>query len=205
MNDADTAALSEALYYEDRLPMRWQESIEPPAPVEFLALNRHNEQILRHLAVIDEFRTEGADEDGHAAHHAGHHDNQRLEFKIDVLIDMVAELLGRELVLPEAMPVHLGADFMQWRSPAGAVRPAPGRLLRVEIYLNRRYPNPLALFGTVESVQPPDGNGGEDGGVLVSLRYRGVGAGLRSALERVIFRQHRRLIALARESARRPD
>lgn len=208
MTETDTAALGEALYYEDRLPMRWQEHAELPAPVEILALNRHDEQILRHLAVIDEFRTEGTDEDAgshhsghHANHHASHHDNQRLEFKIDVLIDMVGELLGRQLVLPEAVPVHLGADFMQWSVAPGEPLPTAERLLRVEVYLNRRYPNPLTLFGTVESVRSE-----ADGSALVSLRYQGVSAGLRSGLERVIFRQHRRLIALARQqTARRSD
>lgn len=202
MSDTDTEALSEGLYYEDRLPMRWQECGELPPPVEMLALNRHNEQVLRHLAVIDEIRSEGGDEDGghgHGHSHAGHdaHNSQRLEFKIDVLIDMVAELLGRHLVLPDTAPVHLGADFMQWRGDAPAFLTA-GRLLRVEVYLNRKYPSPLVLFGTVESVQP------ETGGVsLLSLRYQGTSAGLRSGLERIIFRQHRRLIAQARQTTRR--
>jgi hypothetical protein len=201
MNDTDTEALSEGLYYEDRLPMRWQECGELPAPVEILALNRHNEQVLRHLSVIDEIRGEGAEEDGHGHAHANHdgHNTQRLEFKIDVLIDMVAELLGRHLVLPDSAPVHLGADFMQWRGEAPAFL-EPGRLLRVEVYLNRKYPSPLVLFGAVESVQP------ENGGLsLVSLRHQGVSAGLRSGLERIIFRQHRRLIAQARQSTRRSN
>lgn len=191
MNDTDMAAFSTGLHYEDRLPLRWQEAGEPPPPAGVLAVNRGNEQLLRNLSAVEESRPE-SDEDGQ-----GNHDIQRLESKLDLLMDMMGRLLARQIELPEPVPLRLGADALQWTCPA-AQRPALGRLLRVEVYLSRKYPSPLVLFGTVESLRPAAGDG-----VQVTLRYSDLGEALRSGLEKVIFRQHRRLVAQARQAARR--
>lgn len=191
MNDVDFATLSKGLHYEDSLPLRWQQAIEPSTPAGVLVRNQANEQLLRHLAAIEEVRSEGSDEDGQVSH-----DIQRLESKINLLMDMMGQLLTRQMSLPEPAPVRLGADAMQWICPPGAA-PSEGMPLLVEVYLNRRYPSPLALGGAVESVRPEAG-----GGVSVTLRYAGLSEGLRSALEKIIFRQHRRLVAQARQAAR---
>lgn len=192
MTDADIATLSEGLWYEDRLPVRWDETGEAPTAAQSLGAGNSGEQFLRHLGVLDEHRTD-ADEDGQLSH-----DIQRLEFKVDLLLELVGRLAGRDIVLPPAVAVRLGADRMQWTT-APADAPGEGRLLRVELFLYPRLPTPLELFGAVESVVTvPDG-------VRVTVRYAGMGEGLRNALEKLIFRQHRRLVAQARQAARRTD
>lgn len=192
MMDADIAVLGDGLWYEDRLPVRWDEAGAAPTAAQSLGAGNSGEQFLRHLGVLDEHRTD-ADEDGPLCH-----DIQRLEFKVDLLLEMVGVLVGRDTVLPAATTVRLGADRMQWiTTPAEA--PGEGRLVRVELFLYPRLPTPLELFGEVESLTAvPDG-------LRVTLRYAGMAEGLRNALEKLIFRQHRRLVAQARQAARRSD
>ena len=192
MTDADIAALSEGLWYEDRLPIRWEEAGAAPTAAQGLGAGNAGEQFLRHLGVLDEHRPDG-DEDGHLSQEI-----QRLEFKVDLLLEMVGRLVGREAVMPAAAAVRLGADRMQWTTTPGEA-PGKGRFLRVELFLYPTLPMPLELFGAIESViARPDGS-------HVTLRYAGMGEGLRNALEKLIFRQHRRLVAQARQAARRSD
>ena len=189
MNDVEIAAFGEGLYYEDRLPLRWRDAEEPLSPGTILTISRANEQLLRNFAAIEEIRHEG-DDDGASAH-----DIQRLEYKVDLLMDMVGRLLSAQVSIPDAVPVRLGADAMQWTCPAARC-PAADSLLRVEVYLHHRYPSPLVVVGAVESVVP------EGGEARVTLRYVGMGEGLRCRLEKTIFRQHRRLVAQSRQAAR---
>jgi hypothetical protein len=180
------------LCYEDVLPLRWRRSEDALPLARSLAINHGNEQLLRHLAALDEFRPEGGEDDSQTAH-----DLHRLESKLDLLIDLMGELIARQSALPEAVPVRLCAETLVWTCPSGAA-PAPGDRVEAEVFLNARYARPLVMYGTVESVQAEDGDR-----VRISLHYDGLSEGARSALEKTIFRQHRRLIAHARQTSRR--
>lgn len=189
MKDPEAGVFSTGLCYEDRLPLRWQPVAALPEPAGMLAVNRANEHLLRNLAALEESHSgTGADEDGQPVHQ----DLQRLEHKLDLLMEMIGQFLGAQLVLPEPMTTRLGADAMQWDCALGQA-PTSGSALRVEVFPDRRFPSPLVFFGSVEWVRP------RDGGMRVELRYDGVGDALRSALEKIIFRQHRRLIAQQRQ------
>lgn len=189
MNDSEAGVFSTGLCYEDRLPLRWQPVGALPEPAGMLAVNRANEHLLHNLTAIEESRTAaGADEENQPTHQ----ELQRLEHKLDLLMEMLGQLLGAQLALPEPVAARIGADIMQWDCTA-AQAPAPASVLRVEVFPDRRFPSPLVFFGAVEWVRP------RDGGVRVELRYSGIGDTLRGALEKVIFRQHRRLVAQHRQ------
>lgn len=192
MNGNDATTFGTGLCYEDLLPLRWRRSEDAHPIARSLAINLGNEQLLRHLAAVDEFRTEGGEDDAPAAHEL-----HRLENKLDLLIDLVGELLTRQSDLPAPVPVRLCAETLVWTCAPDAA-PAPGDSVEAEVFLNPRYPRPLVMFGLVESVEAD-----ADGRANVSLRYRELSEGARGALEKTIFRQHRRLIAHARQGARR--
>jgi hypothetical protein len=192
MSENDTGGFGSGLCYEDMLPLRWRRSEDGHSLTRSLAISLGNEQLLRHLAAVDEFRTEGGEDDSPTAH-----DLHRLESKLDLLIDLMGDLLARQSDLPEPVAVRLCAETLVWTC-ASPDAPAPGDLVEAEVFLNPRYPRPLVMFGVIETVQAVD-----DARVQVSLRYRELSDGVRSALEKTIFRQHRRLVAHARQGVRR--
>jgi len=188
---ADAQGDGDGLFYEDSLPLRWREIGPTVTPAQALNIQQSNEQILRNLAVVDEHRLDLAEE----AHPQVIQELTRLDSKINLLLDMVGQLVSRQLELPEPVPVRLGPDRLQWIS---ARSPSVGDRIAVEIYLNPRYPSAMTLLGTVAKV-----NAGADG-FFVEMAYADGGEGQRNALEKLIFRRHRRSVAQARRPVKKP-
>lgn len=191
MEDAGVAKPESGLVYEDLIPLSWRRRSTGPDPAEILAIHQSNEQVLRCLTALDESRGETVDEE----HGSLAHDISRLDFKINLLLDMMGRLLSRHVPVPEPAQVRIGATGLQWRSAAAA--PARADTLAVELYLSRRFPSPIVLFGRVESVTPAD-----EGGALVEMGFGEISEPVRNWLEKLIFRQHRRQVAHARRAPR---
>jgi hypothetical protein len=183
----DASGLSEGLFYEDILPLGWEEVGSVPATRALNACHA-NEQLLRYLAAVEE--REPADE----GHSAAAQDMARLDLKIGLLLDMVGQLLSRQVDLPEAVPLRLGPDRLCWTAKQP---PRPGARLAVDVYLNPRYPSALRLFGTVTRTAPAAA------GHAVELAFGDMGEAMQGALEKMIFRQHRRVVAQARQASKR--
>lgn len=181
------------LCYEDLLPLRWAQR-EPAGAAVPLATSLANEQVLRHLASVEEFRPEGADDDPPTVQEL-----HRLEGKIDLVIDLLGEVLLQQRALPPRMPVRLCAERLEWECSLEAA-PRPGEPVAVDVFLNPRYPRPLVLHGTVQAAEPV-----AEGRIRVCLPHEGLGEAVRGALEKALFRRHRRLVAHARRSGRRPS
>lgn len=190
MPQADTSGLNEGLFYEDTLPLSWQEVGNAVTAARLLSISHSNEQLLRYLAATGEHRADPAD-DGHAQ---SSQELSRLEAKVNLLLNMVGQLLSQNIALPEAVPLRISADRLQWNSRHPA---KTGAQLSVELYLAPRYPSALTLFGMVEKVT------NRDGGYLIDMTYINMSEGLRNALEKMIFRHHRRRIAHARQPSKR--
>lgn len=186
MNDADTPKSGTGLVYEDRIPVRWQVIPALPARWQMLKTHHSNEQLLRYLAAVDEHRSEGVDED----HGPLAHDIARLEYKLNLLLEMVGRLLGERVHLPEPTTVRMTADELCWIADEA---PEPGSWLSVDLFLNQRVPCPVILHGQVDRVRAL-----EDG-LETALVYRDISEAERNWIEKLIFRQHRRLVALSRQ------
>ena len=117
-------------------------------------------------------------------------DLHRLEFKVDVLLRLVAQLLARNEVLPPTLPVCLYAGGMEWR--AAAADPAAGSAVRVRLYINPAFPQPLEFVG-VACLPRRDGDR-----LWSRIAWHGVAPAVTDLLEKLIFRHHRRQIAVAR-------
>jgi hypothetical protein len=106
---------------------------------------------------------------------------QRLELKIDLLTDLVCSLLSDRIPRPLRL----------WVSGAGLVLPAsvlaPGSE-RVELYPSQWLAQPLIL-----EIGPVICRGGDCGAA-----WRSIDRALRDALERWVFRMHRREVARQR-------
>jgi len=112
---------------------------------------------------------------------------QRMDSKINVLLELVAHIATQDSGLPRATSLVLGADFIQWVSQ----RPTPelGSELRMELFLERRFPFPLVFSGVVELVSP------HHSAAQVLVKLHSMSGGMQELLEKFIFRCHRRHIA----------
>lgn len=131
------------------------------------------------IAVIEDSRTE--EEEG-----AQGQALRRIEAKLDLLLTLLGNLNG-----------HANADprvLLRW-SALGARMPAPapspdGATGLFRVQATHWLPEPLVLPATVLACAP-----GPDGGDSLWLQFGPLPEGTRTALERHLFRQHRRAIA----------
>jgi hypothetical protein len=108
----------------------------------------------------------------------------RLNQKLDLALELLGQLLARERVLPPPVPVSVSARGVSWR-PDPVPTAGPGLLM---LHLLPHVPKALELPALL---QPrPDGT--------VVAEFHGVEPALGDALERFVFRRHRRAIAQAK-------
>jgi len=185
MSEVNASPLGEGLVYEAELPLSWQ-PVDHLAPSRIIRIDESNEELLQFIAVLEEHRAESPDEEPGA--HV--HELERIEYKINLLLDMVAHILAGQLKMPDIIAVRMSATAIQWQDEKP---PMVGSRLLMEIYLNPKFPQPLRLTGVVHNAPPsPEGFN-----TLVSFEH--MSEAVRSWLEKLIFRQHRRAIAHARQ------
>ncbi len=180
-------ALGRKLVYTDNVPLEWRQVTDQPTPGQLAAVHEENERVLRYIASLDDFQHEFSDEDlaGLGPGLA------RLEFKLNIVMDMMSQLLTSQLSLPGSRLIRLGSHDLCWRQPEDdrSGLPRPGDDIAIRVYICRQFPHPLVLHGTV--VAPDDGE--EDG--VCCLHYDPLPDSVRELLEKMIFRQHRRLVS----------
>lgn len=175
---ADTS-MQDGLVFEARLPLQWWSIDGLPDEQTLASHDEANEIFLKTLSALDE-RTDNTEEG-----RAQHADFARLDLKINILMELVGQLVASQLDLPTPRTVKLGAHTLQWRLDEVL---AQGSLWRLDLYLKPSLPRPLVLFGNIR----------QEAQEACVLTYQGMGPAVRDAIERLIFRHHRRLVALRR-------
>jgi len=181
----DELAGAHGMRCADVLPLSWQGGSLPGA-AEAARLDDDNVHTLKAVAALEEYATEPADESDPESL-----EQRRLNDKVNILLEMVGHLLALHASAPAPVAVTLSSDAVEWDAFAGAA-PADGARGIVRLYLHRYVPRPLCLAGVARCEDRGDGR------VRVRLEFAPLGAPLASALERHVFRRHRRAIAGAR-------
>jgi hypothetical protein len=179
-----SADQGQGLIYEGLLPLQWQESGVEASPLEIAKLDAKNEDVLRFIEVLDEYPSESVVE-----HTAINQELARVDVKFDLLLNLVTQLLGVYFPLPRPLRTRLTPDGVQWFSDEPI---NPGSNGTVEIYLSNRCPRPLVFHGRVGNVEQ------EGQGYRIAFQFGELSEAIRERLEKLIFRQHRRSVALAR-------
>lgn len=144
------------------------------------------EALLRALAVVEDHpRHDEADPHAEATF-------RRLEAKIDLLTALVAGFAGGQPA-DAARPLQWSARGARLVTDAAPPPLTPG-LFRVQPA--EWLPSPLVLPATVVAVEPEAGGGLH----ALWLRFDASGAALEAALERHLFRVHRRAVAESRRN-----
>lgn len=174
----------QGLIYEDILPLQWQAVADETSPLEMATFDAKNEEVLRFIDVLDEHPGDSV-----AEHASVNQELAKVEVKFDLMLSLVTQLLSVYFPLPKPMHVRLTPGGVHWLSDEPV---AAGSRGTVEIYLNDRCPRPLVFFGRVENVEQ------EVAGYRIVFQFGELSEVVRERLEKLIFRHHRRSVALAR-------
>lgn len=185
--DVNSCALGQGLVYEDMLPLRWRNLEQRHTTLELARLQDNNEEVLRVIGVLDEYLSETGEE-----HAPLSQEMLRIETKLNVLLALLSQLVTLHYPQPPVKPVKLSAADIEWVSDEGA---RIGDYGVVEIYLSSRCQRPLVFPGTIFKVETMAG------GYSIGMNFGELGDLIKERLEKIIFRHHRRGIALARRRA----
>ena len=179
--------LGAGLVYEDLVPMRWRK-VDNIQAAQLVRMNEANEEILRFISVLDDYHAESAGE----ARGSSTGDINRIEYKLNLLLDLVSQILVHHVELPPVIPIKMSANGVQWLSKE---RLQPGQIIFLDIYFYHNYPRPIVLAGKVQNVN-------EAGGAYdTEVSFEHMSDVVRRWLDKLIFRQHRRGVALSRRQS----
>ena len=115
----------------------------------------------------------------------------RIELKVNVLLKIAGELLAREQRLPEPRLLRLSAIGLECAGDEGMKSGERGLL---ELFVNRSLPYSLKFQSLIDSERAmPSGR-------MVHFRFEALSETVSDHLAKLIFRKHRRLIALAKQA-----
>jgi hypothetical protein len=110
-----------------------------------------------------------------------------LRIKLDIVIEMLGRLTYRDVALPAVRDIELGMDRLAWHSP----RPlGAGDWLRIKLYFDPNFLEPIILYARVASAMPDD-----DGGCFVQAELAETSLETEEAVTRLAFLAQRRQLA----------
>jgi hypothetical protein len=183
------AFLGDGLIFEESLPLAWSNT--PLAEgMDLARLNADNQQLLGAESSLDEVRVHETLKDESPALV---HELQRLEYKLNILLRLTAELALRNTALPVPRLIRLTAQGLEW---FGGDLPELGGTGMAQVFINPALPQPLKFSCVVAGTRV------QDGVRAVQLRFVGVSEPVVTLIDKLIFRHHRRLIAVAKLAAK---
>jgi hypothetical protein len=183
--DSASEPAFDGLAIEDILPITWQSAdFSRSAGLEHA--NEDTARALQAIAVYEE-TPRSPTEDVHKSSS----DGARLEAKVDLLLSLIANIVSDRLGLPEPRPVILRGRSLEWQ-PAADFAAAKGATGFLSVWANAHIPLPLRLPCRI------DGSIQRNGFVWWRARFEFLSPNVRDGLDQVIFRHHRRQVAIAR-------
>ena len=184
MNNLPLIPGASGLVCEDVMPLRCTQLTHAPTEMQRLHCQEANEGVLRTIALLDEHFLETGDE-----HEITAQGMQRIDFKLNLVLDLVGQVVAHHLSLPESVSVSFNTEAIQWE---GLSAPDAGAAVKIELYVSRKYPRAIVLYGKVQAVQPLPG------AFKVGVALEGLSEIVSDGLGKLIFRHHRRHVAHAR-------
>jgi len=169
----------------EQLPWVWEPAtLDDAARVE--QINMETARALQALSVFEEAPREPGPDSTAASHELAH-----LEAKIDVLLSLVGRLVGARFGMPAPRPLVLRAGSAEW--PVADPHPAqPGDTGYFMLYPNSLLPLSLQLASRIV------GQTERSGRTWLLARFEALSPAVCSGMEKLVFRRHRRQIAIAK-------
>jgi hypothetical protein len=183
LSQAEFDVLGENVFCDDEIGIDCRVIESLPDDAELARRNLHNEKVLRALALFEEHDQSPSDESERAELH-------RLEGKIDLLLELVTVLVREREGGDRVRNARFNTRGLCWDS----TRPPPkSALIDVDCYLLAQWPLPLRLLARIVDIAPS-----RDGAKRVCSRIEGLSGPCRDWLGKLVFRRHRRSVALQR-------
>ncbi len=179
--DSDDGGLS----VHDFLPMSW----EPGPLTDGAELEHYNHETVRALQALALFEEAPKDVSAEANQRA--QELLHLEAKVDVLLSLVTRLVSHQQGLPKRHNIVLRAATLEWTGPA-IDQARTGDEGVVVLYPNPVLPMPFRLPAQVA------GSVERSGSRWRLMRFQQLSPLVSIGLEKLIFRRHRRQVAIAR-------
>ena len=182
---------SEGLSFEDQLPCAIEPRVEPPSLAERVRLNDRNFSLLKTHALEDYQRRDIDYElEGIAS------EIERIDQKMNLITELLCDLLSAEAQIPAPRVLAISMAGLQ-------LLPAPGDAYHkgdwviLNLFLIQGVPRPLKFLATVVPTSAAANLSGDAGGGL-TFSFVDLSDGVSSMLGRLVFRHHRREVALTR-------
>jgi hypothetical protein len=170
--------VNQTLEIELEVPLRWDAVDAFPEAGQI-----DNQSVLMLIESLADRPTRTTEEEGEGS------ERQRLENKIDLVLQLLVQLLRNNNPLPPNQALRLSATHLSWQPQTHL---AEGQGIVFQLYPEPRLPYPLQLNARVEA----------QNGQQVRARFVGLGEEASDALQRWIFRRHRRQVAESRQRQR---
>ena len=180
----DGNLLSPGVYFEDSIPLRYHVVEQLAEGAHLARLHAQSEHVLRVLSMLEDAAPMSQEESDTESH-----DLTRLDFKLNLVLDLVGRLLSQHVALPPVRWIKMGLEEMVWEQEAAL---EIGSCLEVEVFLSRVYPFSVTLPTRIVHADVLTQ------GYRLTVRYERLSEIMRDALERVVFRHHRRSVAHSR-------
>jgi len=180
------AFFSDRVNFRTELPLQWRSREKPFDQGQLASLNEQNLALLRAVSALEERHSDSPE-----SHQLPLPEVQRLEAKLDLILTLVGQIRAASDIIPSSVTVELSAAGLAWW-PREEGAPAIGEIGVVSISLATYAAQPLVLPGEV--VAQADW----DGGPAVLVVFDGINEVVADALEKFVFRHHRRAIAGSR-------
>lgn len=174
------------LAIEGELRVEWEPLAAQCGGGEFSRLRDANLTVLNLVAAVEEHRAEAQDEDSTSGAELG-----RLDAKLNLLLELVQLLVVRNREPAPRRWVRLNAHGIAFQ--AEDLYRSPGAKVHVRIHLDACRAMPLEFPAQVVALAEP-------GRVL--LAFEEPGAAIEEAMDRLVFRHHRRKVAIERRATR---
>ena len=169
------------LSFKAQLPLKWRviediETYQQPSNNRFMNMS----------SVLDD--PEIHHTDGSTLPNA---DIARLEAKLDLILELLGDVFAQKKAAPGNTAFQLSASGIAWLANDS---PAVGNIIELQIFLSTKFLIPLYLAATVTRVE-------QQGTVnRVQAQFLPMEESLQEWLEKYIFRQHRREVALQHQT-----
>jgi len=183
------STLGDRIIFHGDLPIAWTVVDHEPPASKLFALNENNARLLRLFTVLDEHLAEQF-ESNQEVHQAF----TRLDTKLTLVLELVGEILSHQLELPLPSRLALSEQGIQWIESSSSPLPEQIQLAYVSFYLKPELPRPLTFLAQMKAERHNDGK------VQFVAKFHGVNEEVQDGLAKLIFRQHRRMIASKRSS-----
>lgn len=182
-----TGVFDNALAVKGAYALRWHPGLSM-GPAEASLAETENAQVLAAETSLDESTAPDKLKDESPQLALELH---RLELKMNLLLRICGELLAREQKLPAPRLARISAVGVECEADPSM---KSGERGVVELYVNRSLPYALRFAAVIDKERVLTA------GRLVHLRFEGLSDTLADQMAKLIFRKHRRLVALARHS-----